>query len=162
MTDSTDPIDFIKAIHKEAIRYLLIGRQAMIAYGIPVATIDYDLYIDGGDENTKRFLEIAERFDLFPSRPLERMKESFMFKLENDITIDVFRCKKITNQEGETISFEEIYKNRRTPKDEKTGAEVNLPSIDDLIKLKKTGRYKDIIDVQYLEKLKEMQREEKI
>ncbi|MFH0773948.1 MAG: hypothetical protein V2A53_00430 [bacterium] len=162
MTDSTDPIDFIKAIHKEGIRYLLIGRQAMIAYGIPVATIDYDLYIDGSDENTRKFLEIAEKFDLFPSRPLEKMKECFMFKLENDITIDVFRCKKIGNQEGEVISFEEIYKNRRTPKDERTGAEVNLPSIDDLIKLKKTGRHKDIIDVQYLEKLKEMQREEKI
>lgn len=162
MTDTTDAIDFIKAIHKEGVRYLLIGRQAMIAYGIPVATIDYDLYIDGEIENTRKFLEIAERFDLFPSRPLEKMKESFMFKLENDITIDVFRCKKIENQEGELISFEEIYKNRRTPKDEKTGVEINLPSIDDLIKLKKTDRYKDSVDVQYLEKFKIMQKEGKI
>ncbi|MDI6735368.1 MAG: hypothetical protein QME42_04095 [bacterium] len=158
----SDPIEFIKTIHKEGVKYLLIGRQAMIAYGIPVATIDYDLYIDGETENTKRFLEIAEEFDFFPSRPLEKMKEHFMFKLENDITIDVFRCKKIINQEGEIISFEEIYKNRRTPKDEKTGVEINLPSIDDLIKLKKTDRYKDSVDVQFLEKFKEMQKEGKI
>jgi hypothetical protein len=35
-----------------------------------------------------------------------------MFKLENDITIDVFRAKNMINQQGEIISFEEMY-NRR-------------------------------------------------
>ncbi len=157
----TDPVEFIDAIHKAEIRYLLIGRQAMIAHGIPVQTFDYDLYIDGAIENEKKFIEVAENFDLFPSKPLEKMKESFMFKLENDITIDVFRCKKIINQEGEAILFEEIYKNRNVIKDE-TGFFVNVPCIDDLIKLKKTDRHKDIADVQFLKKFKEMQKEEKI
>ena len=157
----TDPVEFIDAIHKAEIRYLLIGRQAMIAHGIPVQTMDYDLYIDGEIENTKKFLEIAERFDFFPSRPLEKMKECFMFKLENHITIDVFRCKKIENQEGELVSFEEMYKNRNVIKDE-TGFIVNVPCIEDLIKLKKTNRYKDSVDVQYLEKFKQMQKEGKI
>ncbi|MDI6751376.1 MAG: hypothetical protein QME07_00730 [bacterium] len=157
----TDPVEFIDAIHKAEIRYLLIGRQAMIAHGIPVQTFDYDLYIDGEIENEKKFIEVAENFDLFPSKPLEKLHQYFMFKLENDITIDVFRCKKIINQEGEAISFEEIYKNRNVIKDE-TGFFVNVPCIDDLIKLKKTDRYKDSVDVQFLEKFKKMQKEEKI
>lgn len=49
----TDPVEFISCVHKGGVRYLLIGRQAMIAYGIPVQTMDYDLYIDGDIENTK-------------------------------------------------------------------------------------------------------------
>ncbi|MFH1563747.1 MAG: hypothetical protein ABIF11_10100 [Nitrospirota bacterium] len=153
----TDPVEFIDAIHKAEIRYLLIGRQAMIAHGIPVQTFDYDLYIDGDIENEKKFIEIAETFDLFPSKPLEKLHQCFMFKLENDIVIDVFRCKNIINQEEAIISFEKLYERRETIKDE-TGFVVNVPCIDDLIKLKKTDRYKDSVDVQYLEKFKEMQK----
>ncbi len=157
----TDPVDFIEAIHKADIRYLLIGRQAMIAHGIPVQTFDYDLYIDGELENEKKFIEVAENFDLFPSKPLEKLHQCFMFKLENDVTIDVFRAPKMIIQTGEIISFKELYKRRAIIKDE-TGFVVNVPCVDDLIKLKKTDRYKDSVDVQFLEKFKEMQKEGKI
>lgn len=53
-----------------------------------------------------------------------------------------------------------MYERREIIEDE-TGFVVNVPCIDDLIKLKKTDRYKDSVDVQYLEKFKEM-REKKI
>lgn len=152
-----DPIEFIMAIHNANIRYLLIGRQAMIAYGIPVATMDYDLYIDGEMENMRRFLEIAEDFGLFPSKPLEKLKAHFMFKLENDIVIDIFRARQIINSEGEIISFEKIYNQRKILEDKSNGTEINVPSLLDLIKLKKTDRYKDAVDVKYLEKFKAMQ-----
>ena len=42
-----EPLEFIKAIHQSGVRYLLIGRQAVIAYGGPVMSMDYDIYIDG-------------------------------------------------------------------------------------------------------------------
>ncbi|MEW6607973.1 MAG: hypothetical protein AB1414_11080 [bacterium] len=153
----TDPVEFIAAIHNAHIKYLLIGRQAMIAYGIPVQTMDYDLYIDGSRENTKNFLEIAEKFDLFPSKKLDEMESYFMFKLENDVSIDVFRAKKVITQKGETISFEEMYNRKEVITDE-TGFQVNVPCVEDLIKLKKTDRYKDTIDIKYLEKWQEMQK----
>lgn len=153
----TDPVEFIDAIHKAGIRYLLIGRQAMIAHGIPVQTFDYDIYIDGEIENEKKFIEVAENFDLFPSKSSEKLHQYFMFKLENDITIDVFRAKKLVIKGGEIISFEDLY-NRKETIEDKSGYAVNVPSIDDLIKLKKTAdRYKDIMDVQFLEKFKAMQ-----
>jgi len=152
-----DPVEFISQVHKAGVKYLLIGRQAMIAYGIPVQTMDYDLYIDGDRENTRCFLEIAEKFDLFPSKPLEKLKSYFMFKLENDVVIDVFRAKKLVIKDGEVISFEDLYRRKEIIED-KTGFAVNVPCIDDLIKLKKTtDRDKDIIDVKYLEKFKAMQ-----
>lgn len=151
----TDPIEFISEVHNANVRYLLIGRQAMIAYGIPVQTMDYDLYIDGDPQNTDLFLKIASKFGLFPSEELDKLKSHFMFKLENDVTIDVFRAKKMINQEGEGISFEEMYRRKETLKDE-TGFAVNVPCIEDLIKLKKTNREKDIVDIKYLKKLKEI------
>jgi hypothetical protein len=155
----TDPIEFISAIHNANVRYLLIGRQAMIAYGIPVQTMDYDIYIDGNSENTQLFLNVASKFGLLTDK--ENLKSHFMFKLENDITIDVFRAKNMINQQGEIISFEEIYNRREILKDE-TGFVVNVPCIEDLIKLKKTNRDKDIMDIKYLEKLKAMYNSEEV
>lgn len=150
----TDPVDFISAIHKAGVRYVLIGRQAMISWGIPVQTIDYDLYIDGSEDNTEKFLEVARRFDLFPSKPLSELKKHFVFRLENDIVIDVFRAKQIGNQAGEIISFEDLY-NRRQVLEDKEGFAVNVPCLEDLIKLKKTGREKDAYDIRYLEKIRD-------
>jgi hypothetical protein len=76
----TDPIEFIKAVHKAGIRYLLIGRQAMIAHGIPVVAKDYDLYIDGSPE--KRAFErrgfalyVPTLYDLIKLKKTERYKD---------------------------------------------------------------------------------------
>ncbi len=148
----TNPIDFISAIHNEGIKYLLIGRQAMIVYGIAVATMDYDFYIDGCKENTKKFLDCAKRFDLYPSIKEEDLTKHFMFRLENDIVIDVFRPKNIVNSEGEIMSFNEIYERRKVFED-KDGFAVCVPCISDLIGLKKTGREKDIMDIEFLKKI---------
>ncbi|MEW6104059.1 MAG: hypothetical protein AB1630_09680 [bacterium] len=147
----TNPLKFLEAIHKGGVRYLLIGRQAMIIYGIPVGTMDYDLYIDGGKENTSIFLKIASEFELYPSVAPKDMKKHFMFKLENEITIDVFRPKQIVNIEGESLQFEDMFKRKEVLKER--GFAMNVPCLEDLIKLKKTGRQKDKIDVEYLEKL---------
>lgn len=126
----------------------------MIIYGIPVATMDYDVYLDGEEENTCKFLKIAREFDFYPSKKEEDLKKHFMFQLENDIIIDVFRARKITNKDGELIDFKEIYERRETFEDV-GGVKINVPSVPDLIKLKKTGREKDVHDVRYLEKIKD-------
>jgi hypothetical protein len=151
----TNPLEFIRAIHQAGVKYLLIGRQAVIAYGIPLQTMDYDLYIDGEKENTEKFLEIAAQFNLHPTCPPEEMKSRFMFRLENDLVIDVFCPQKIINQTGERIVFKEIYERREVISDP-DGFAVNVPCLEDLIKLKKTNRLKDKIDLEYLKKWQEI------
>ncbi|MCX5750827.1 MAG: hypothetical protein NT099_04055 [Candidatus Saganbacteria bacterium] len=149
-----EPLAFIEAIHKKGVRYLLIGRQAVIAYGGPVQSMDYDIYIDGSEENTSKMLEIAREFDLYPSVAKEELKKHFKFKLENDISIDVFRAKAFSSAETGKISFEELY-NRKTIAKDPSGLEINLPSIEDLIALKKLRSYpKDLQDIAYLENLR--------
>lgn len=150
-----EPIAFLKAIHEAQIRYLLIGRQAVIAYGGPVQTMDYDIYIDGSQENTDRFLDIALGFGLTPSLPKSELNKTFKYKLENDFTVDVFRAKQLSSPKTGKILFEDIYK-RKVVANDKTGLKINLPCLDDLILLKKLrSSPKDLLDIEYLEKIKE-------
>lgn len=149
-----EPLAFIKAIHEKGIRYLLIGRQAVIAYGGPVQTMDYDIYVDGAEKNINHLLEIAIEFSLFPSIPKEEIAKTFKFKLENDCVIDVFRAKHLMVSKTEKISFDEVYERKVVAKDV-SGLEINLPSIEDLILLKKVrSSPKDLLDIEYLKQLK--------
>lgn len=149
-----EPLRFLKAIHTKGVRYLLIGRQAIIAYGGPVQSMDYDIFIDGGKENTDLLLKIAKEFDLCPSMPKEDLHTHFKFRLENDFALDVFRAKSFQLTPDKKITFEELYNDRVILRGE-TGVEVNVPSIDGLIALKKLRSLpKDLRDIEYLEKLK--------
>jgi hypothetical protein len=149
----SEPLQFLKEIHETGVRYLLIGRQAVIAYGGPMYSMDYDIYIDGSKENTNQLLAVAKKFDLHPSAPREQLHTSFMFKLENDFMIDVFRARAFGTKEGK-ITFDEIYQRRNVLEGE-TGLKINVPSIDDLIALKRLRSLpKDLNDIEYLEALK--------
>lgn len=53
-----DFLDLIRKFNKRGIRYLIIGRRAVILYGGPVLTGDYDLWIDPIDK--KRTLSLLE------------------------------------------------------------------------------------------------------
>jgi len=63
---------FFDALAKRGARVLLIGRQAMIALGVPVLTSDYDLWAHIDD------LELLNgamaRLDLYPSCPPEQAR----------------------------------------------------------------------------------------
>lgn len=127
----------------------------MIAYGGPVQSMDYDIYIDGSAENTEKLLAIAEEFALFPSLPKKEIGKNFKFKLENEIKVDVFRAKALSSPATGKIVFEEIYQRKVLAKDV-SGLEINLPRLDDLILLKKLrSSPKDLLDIQYLQAIKE-------
>lgn len=154
MTPLIEPLKFIKEIHRKKVRYLLIGRQAVIAYGGPVQSMDYDLYIDGSEENTNKLLAIAENYNLYPNLSKSKLKSHFKFRLENDFVVDVFRAKSLSIGKGRKITFEEIFSRKKVMQGQ-AGLELNLPSIDDLILLKKLrSSPKDLQDILYLEALK--------
>ena len=129
----------------------------MIAYGGPVQSMDYDIYIDGSEENTDKLLKIALSFGLCPSIPKEEISKSFKFKLENEILVDVFRAKALSSPKTGKIVFADIFARKVVAKD-LSGLEINLPSLDDLIALKKLrSSPKDLLDIQYLEEIKRKQ-----
>ena len=158
MQNLSEPIEFLKEIHEAGVRYLLIGRRSIIAYGGPVQTMDYDIYVDNCDDNIDLLLKIAEKFELYPSIPKEKIKRHFKFRLENDTAIDVFCAKHFSIGKSRKLSFNELYERRSVAKGE-TDLLINLPAIEDLIALKKLGsRPKDIEDIKYLEGLKKLRK----
>jgi len=157
MFNPDEAIDFLRKIHEAGTKYLLIGRRAIIAYGGPVQTMDYDIYVDSSEENLDLLLSIAREFELHPSLPKEKILKHFKFKLENDFIVDVFCAKHFSLGKGKKVSFQELYDRKVIAKGE-TDLEINLPSIDDLIALKKLRSLsRDIEDIKYLETLKEQQ-----
>jgi len=51
---------FFKKLYEFKVKYLLIGRQACVLYGLPFYTFDYDIAVDNSTENLKKILKIAE------------------------------------------------------------------------------------------------------
>ena len=154
MKNLSEPIEFLRDIHEAGVRYLIIGRRAVIAYGGPVQTMDYDIYIDKSKENLDLLLKIAKNFDLHPNISKEKIATHFKFRLENDFAVDVFYAKRLSLKKNKKTSFDELY-SRKTIAEGETGLKLNLPSIDDLIALKRTRSLpKDLEDIKYLQVIK--------
>jgi hypothetical protein len=71
---------------------------------------------------------------------------------------DLFFQKSVRNVENETIEFEECYKNSIIKEDAEESLFFRIPSIDDLIRLKKIRKtnVKDEQDIEYLLKAKRL------
>jgi hypothetical protein len=52
---------FIKALHKEKIEFILIGMMAAVEQGAPMATIDYDFWVNLPERQYVRLLNIIQK-----------------------------------------------------------------------------------------------------
>lgn len=150
----------IKLLNKENIRYLLIGRQAMMLYGAPLFSYDYDFWVHPGDKE-KLFSILEDKLELEPNKDREQRRPYFVFHSDKGDKVDVFIVRKITNKEGETLEINETLNKAVEVREPKSSFFVKLPSIDDLIRLKKMGnRPKDIEDIEYLKTIKQTEESE--
>ncbi len=146
----------IRALNQRKIRYLIIGRRAVILYGGPVLTADTDLWIH--PEDKKRALSsLLDKLGLEISHPPDT-KKPIVSGFSGLKKFDFFFQKSVRNIEGETIEFEDCYQNSILRKDLKENVSFRIPSIDDLIRLKKirSPNVKDEQDIEYLLKAKRL------
>ena len=151
----------IRELNRAKIRYLIIGRRAVILYGGPVLTADTGLWIHPGDKKTALSL-LADKLGLEIS-PLPDTKRPIVSGFSGLKKFDLFFQRGIKNIENERIEFEDCYKNSILKKDPKEDVSFRIPSIDDLIRLKKIRKpnVKDEQDIEYLLKAKHLFREPK-
>jgi hypothetical protein len=151
----------IRELNRRKIRYLIIGRRAVILYGSPVLTADTDLWIHPEDKKTVLSL-LYDELGMEISHPPDT-KKPIVSGFSGLKKFDLFFQKGIKNIENEKIEFDDCYKNSILKKDPKGDVSFRIPSIDDLIRLKRIRKpnVKDEQDIEYLLKAKRLFRKSK-
>ncbi len=151
----------IRELNRRKIRYLIIGRRAVILYGGPVLTADTDLWIHPEDKKTVLSL-LTDKLGLEISHPPDT-KRPIVSGFSGLKKFDLFFQRGIKNIEDEMIEFVACYKNSILKKDPKENISFRIPSIDDLIRLKRIRKpnVKDEQDIEYLLKAKGLFRKSK-
>lgn len=154
-----DPFDetaFYTALARSGLRVLLIGRRAVIAWGVPVMTTDYDLWVSA--EDAASLNAALEPLDLVPSRQPDEARRFGRYVLENGERVDVLVAKSVTTVDGDLVSFEDVW-SAREDLEVADGVFVAVPSIADLIRTKRfAARPKDAEDIRLLRALLESRR----
>lgn len=153
-------LDVVREFNRLEIRYLIIGRRAVILYGGPVLTGDSDIWIHHADKKkTLSLLDAKFGFEL--SHPADT-RRPIVTGFSGMKKYDLFFHKGSSTIENERIEFEECYKNAILVEDPTRNIFFRVPSIDDLIRLKKIRppNVKDEQDIEYLLKIKQLRKGE--
>jgi hypothetical protein len=147
-----DEADFFRAISASGARVIVIGRRAMIAWGLPVATYDYDLWVHIDDIE---ILNLAlAKLDHHPNRTAEEARSRGRYVLENGEHIDVMVARSHTTKDGERVPFDDVWR-RKVDVPFEPDVTIPVPAIEDLIRTKRWAmRAKDVGDIQLLEALR--------
>lgn len=161
--DEADPAEFLIGLSRARVRWLLIGRQALIHYGVPVQTMDYDLWVDPVPVNVRKLLRVAHAMGLEAPESAKELESRPLFSLfGGTLKIDVFKVRKFTNLDGETIDFASAYRRRVIARVKGDPLAPPLPSIRDLRTLKRMrDSAGDREDLRYLELLERRRRPRK-
>jgi hypothetical protein len=149
-------LDVIREFNRLEIRYLIIGRRAVILYGGPVLTGDNDIWISGSDKKRTLFL-LKEQFGFELSHPVDT-RRPIVTGFSGMKKYDLFFHKGTSTIENEKVEFDACYKNSVRVEDPARSVFFRVPSIDDLIRLKKirSPNVRDEQDIEYLLKAKQL------
>jgi predicted nucleotidyltransferase len=162
-------IEVFKKLNEEEVRYLIIGGVAVNLYGFPRLTFDLDLMLDLNDfKSVSGFVDSMNELGFKPVIPVKiedfidpenrrtwsQEKNMKVFSLYNPLK-EIERVDVLVEN---YINFNEAYDRRKNI--DAQGITLPLLSIDDLINIKKiANRKRDIIDIEALEKIKEIENE---
>ncbi len=153
--DAVDPAVFFKEINRARVRWLMIGRQALIHYGVPLQTMDYDIWIDPGAANVEKFLHQAAEAGLdAPRKASEVAARPFFSAFGSLLKVDVFKVRSFTNLDGKTVDFKRAYRRKVIASAKGDPLKIPLPSLADLALLKRMrDTPRDREDLEYLARL---------
>lgn len=146
-----DFIDFLSALYKHEVEYVLVGGYSVILHGYPRTTGDLDIWVKKNENNYKK---IVKTFDLFGLPVFDMTRENFLHKENFDVftfgrppvCIDIMTALK-------GLDFDDAYK--KAIIDRVDEVFVKFINFNDLILAKKaSARSKDINDIENLEEIK--------
>ena len=146
------PEDFkelFKSLNANNVRYLLIGGYAVGVYGYPRTTNDIDIFVSDEGENIENLVKALQDFGFvgFDLSDIFADKRSLV-----EIGVEPLKVQFMNFADG--IEFDEAFESRKIIAVEDIF--INAVSKSDLIKNKlKSGRYKDLADIEQLNQLKD-------
>lgn len=148
-----DETAFFRAIGDSGARVLLIGRRALVAWGLPVLTADYDVWLHPDDIDALN--AALSPFDFVPSKTADQARALGRYVLENDERVDVFVARRVPTVDGQPVVFDDVF-SRRVLLEYDAAVTIAVPALEDLILTKRwASRDKDIADVRLLEALRD-------
>jgi predicted nucleotidyltransferase len=147
---NSDFQEFLFALNKNEVNYVLVGGYSVIYHGFPRTTGDLDLFVEVSKSN---YHKLAQAFEQFQMPIFDMTEDSFL----NQTQINVYTfgrppvCIEIL-KEISGFTFQEIYNNALNTVFEEIPMKVI--HLDDLKRNKKiSGRAKDLNDLENLSKL---------
>ena len=125
-----DFFDIIKAFNRMGIRYLIIGRRAVVLYGAPVLTADYDFWIDSKERATV-LAYFSKKGCALPHG--EGSLKPIIQVFAGPRKIDLFFHQAVRNLDGDLVEFKSCYKNATIKEDREQEILFRIPSILSLI-----------------------------
>jgi hypothetical protein len=148
---SPDIQQFVRLLHKHAVRYLLVGGEAVIHHGHPRLTGDVDFFYESTPINAVRLFAALREFWGGEVPAVSRAEDL----LEPGVVIQFGRPPNridLISKLG-TVSFRRAWRRRLRETLHMKRGKVPLPTIglDDLLQSKRdAGRHKDLEDIEVL------------
>ncbi len=142
--------DFLAAINKQEVEYILVGGMAVILNGYVRTTADMDVWVNRTKENYRKVVKSFHQFGM----PVFDMTEEKFLSDEFDVWmfgVSPIKIELMTAVKG--LQFDEAFTLSQIHDD--GGLPVRYLHMNSLIEAKKAaGRYKDLDDIQQLQKRK--------
>ena len=142
-----DFINFLNALNKTEVKYVLVGGYSVIIHGYARTTGDLDILVERTNENYQR---IKMAFSIFKMPLFDMTEENFLHN--NNIDVYTFGRQPIAIDIMNKIkgaSFDEIYATSTIHNID--GLNVRLIHLNNLIQTKQAaGRHKDLDDIENL------------
>ena len=150
---SPDTRDFLAALHRHAVKYLVIGGEAVIYYGHARLTGDIDFFYEPTEANARRLYAALREFWQGDVPGLENERELCEPGLIVQFGVPPNRIDLVSRIDG--VEFEQAWANRREVhiREEESDLPVWFIGISELIRNKRAaGRPKDLDDLRFLER----------
>ncbi|MBP8115248.1 MAG: hypothetical protein KAY50_07825 [Chitinophagaceae bacterium] len=142
--------DFLTALNKQEVEYILVGGMAVILNGYVRTTGDMDVWVNKTKENYKKVVKSFHQFGM----PVFDMTEEKFLSDEFDVWmfgVSPLKIELMTTVKG--LQFDEAHKISQLHDD--SGLLVRYLHLNSLIEAKKAaGRYKDLDDIHQLQRKK--------
>ncbi len=143
--------NILTAFDKHQVRYLIIGGFATSFHGVIRSTLDLDLWVDKQHDNLEKFLEALISLGYSEDscqKAVKAFSNEHIIKIPYEDNLIEILDDFITK-----MDFNRVYKNRIDKKYNQLI--VSVIGMDDLIVMKsKTNRYRDLVDVKELKKVR--------